>query len=131
MFLNCDAKVLLFFESANVLGFVFQKNAKFFAFSLKKGLLLLQLTLEVDHLDGCYGAFVTFIAQTTTGTVFCLLHIVGGNQTVDDRDVGCGIQVSDALGSTGTNIIEVRSVATNYASDSNDCIHLTALNHLC
>ena len=93
--------------------------------------LFLQLVLEVNHLDGCHCTFVALVAQASAGTVFGLLHVVGGNQTVNHRDVGCGIQVGDALGSTGAYIVEVRSVATNHTADGNHGIHLSALNHLC
>ena len=93
--------------------------------------LFLQLVLEVNHLDGCHCTFVSLVAQASAGTVFGLLHVVGGNQTVNHRDVGCGIQVGDALGSTGAHIVEVRSVATNHTADGNHGIHLSAWNHLC
>ena len=52
MFLNCDAKVRLFFESANDSVFFFKK----------KMILLLYLLFEVDHLDGSHGTFVSLVA---------------------------------------------------------------------
>ena len=123
MFLNCDAKVRLFFESANVLRFFFFKSPFFF-------FLLLQLTLEIDHLDGRYGTFVALVAQTSTGTVFGLLHVVGGDKAVDYRNVSRCIEVRDTLGGSGTYIVEVGGIASNYATDGNNGIYLAALNHL-
>ena len=77
----------------------------------EKSPLFLQFLLEINHLYGCYGTFITLVSQAAAGTVFSLLHVVGGNQAIDNRDVCGSVQVSDALGGTGTYIVKVRSVS--------------------
>ena len=48
-------------------------------------MLFFQLLFEVNHLDGCNCALVSLVAKFATGTVFCLFHVVGGDEAINYR----------------------------------------------
>ena len=45
----------------------------------------------IHHFDGGDCAFITFIAKDATAAIFCLIHVVTGEQSIDDGDVALEI----------------------------------------
>ena len=86
---------------------------------------------EINHLDGCHSTFVAFVSQLSSAAVFCLLHVVGSNQTVDNGNVLSGIKPGESRGSTLTDVIEVRSVTSNHTTDGNYGIEWQLRHLLC
>ena len=86
--------------------------------------------LELCHLDGYYGALVAFVAQTSTCTVHCLLHILCSQQSEDNGNVVGGIQASDTLRNTLTDVVKVRRFTTDNTSQHDNCIVTIVQCHL-
>lgn len=93
-------------------------------------LLIYPVLLELCHFDGINGAFVAFVAETPTATVARLLQVVRSEQSVDDRNVSCGIQTGDALGYSLTDVVEVRCLTANDAAKDDDGIVAVVEGHL-
>ena len=91
---------------------------------------LLETCRQIDHLDGCNGAFVTLVAMDAACSVLGLLHGVGGDEAIDDGDAPLGIKFGNALGGTGTYVVEVGCVATYYAADGDNSVDRAALHKL-
>src|SRR3712207_4074329 len=88
------------------------------------------MCLEFRHLDSIYSTLITFIAKFTTASVLCLLQIVGGKQTVYNRNILHGIEMSDTLCHTLAYIVEVWSLASDDASEDDNGIEAVVLRHL-
>ena len=80
---------------------------------------LIGFALELRHLYGVNGAFVALVAILAAATVESLLAVVGGEQAVDDRYLACGVETSDAVSNTLADIVEVRSLTANHATEDN------------
>ena len=89
---------------------------------------LLETCSQVYHFDSCNGTFVSLVAVYATRAVLGLLHGVSGDEAEDDGSCALCVEVGNALCGAGTHIIKVRSIATYYAAECDDCIDLTALN---
>ena len=83
------------------------------------------------HLDGCDGTFVAFVAKHTAAALLGLLECVAGKQAVDDGNLSFAIQVGKTLRDTLADVIEVRCVATNDASDGYDDINEARADEAC
>ena len=92
---------------------------------------LLETCRQIDHLDGCNGAFVALVAMDATRTILGLLHGICGDEAKDYGNLTLGIQVGNALCGAGTHVVEVGRVATYHAAEGDDCIHLAALYKFC
>ena len=79
----------------------------------------------IHHLDGSYGALIALVAKHTATSLLGLLHCVASQQAINDGDFACSIQLSQTLRSTLTDIVKMRSVAFDDASDSYNGIYLT------
>ena len=86
--------------------------------------------LELRHLDSVDSALVTLVAQLATAAVLGLLQVVGGEETIDNRNLLCGVEACDAIGNTLADVIEVRSLTTNHATQDDDSVVSAIENHL-
>ena len=86
--------------------------------------------LELRHLDSVDSALVTLVAQLATAAVLGLLQVVGGEETIDNRNLLCCIEACDAIGNTLADVIEVRSLTTNHATQDDDSVVSAIENHL-
>jgi len=50
------------------------------------------------HSYGCKRSFRSLVSQFSTGTVTCLSLVVGGQQTIDKRDIECQVKIHGSLG---------------------------------
>ena len=87
-------------------------------------------SLELRHLDSIDSAFIALVAVLATAAVERLLQVVGGEQAVDDRYLACGVETSDAVSNTLADIVEVRSLTANHATEDNHGVVTTVENHL-
>lgn len=79
-------------------------------------LLLCAEALEFCHLNGHHSAFIAFVTQASTTSVFGLLQVVGGEQTVNHGDIAGRIQACNAVGDAFADVVEMRRLAPNDAS---------------
>ena len=79
----------------------------------------------IHHLNGSYGTLIALVAKHTATSLLGLLHCVASQQTINDGDFACCIQLSQPLRSTLTDIVKMRSVAFDDASDSYNGIYLS------
>ena len=86
--------------------------------------------LELRHLDSVDSALVTLVAQLATAAVLGLLQVVGGQETIDNRNLLCCVEACDAIGNTLADVIEVRSLTTNHATQDDDSVVSAIENHL-
>lgn len=84
-----------------------------------------------NHLDGGDGTFVAFVAKHAATTFLCLFEGVAGEQPVDDWYLTHEVQVGQTLRCSLTDVVEMRCVATNDATDGNNSIHLTGIDKTC
>ena len=91
---------------------------------------LIGFALELRHLYGVNGAFVAFVAILAAATVESLLAVVSGEQAVDDGYLTCGVETSDAVSNTLADIVEVRSLTANHATEDNHGVIASVENHL-
>ena len=92
--------------------------------------LYLDEILEFRHLNGINCAFVALVAILATATVESLLLVVSGKQTIYNRYLACGVESCNACCNALADVVEVRSLTANYATQDNHCIISTVQNHL-
>ena len=90
----------------------------------------MSVLLEFSHFNSINSTFITLVAQFATATVLCLLQVVCSQESVNDRNLLCGIETGNSLGYSLADIIEVRSFTTNYASQDNNCVIAAIKYHL-
>ena len=72
---------------------------------------------EVDHFDGGFGGFGTFVAEGASGAIECVLLVVDGEFTENHGRVAVGVQLCYTLGHTLAHIIEMWGAATDYTAE--------------
>ena len=88
------------------------------------------LILELSHFDGVNCALVPLVSEPSATAVLCLLQVVRGEQPVDDGDVLCGVEMRNAVGDPLADIVEVRCLSPDDASEDDDGIESVVLGHL-
>ena len=86
--------------------------------------------LEFCHLYGVYGAFVALVAEPSAATVFGLLQVVSGEQTVDYGDFALGVELGNAVGDALADVVEVRCFAADDAAENYYCVISAVERHL-
>lgn len=86
--------------------------------------------LEFCHLYGIYGAFVALVAEPSAATVFGLLQVVGGEQAVDYGNFALCIELGNAVCNALANVVEVRSLAADDATENYYCVISAVECHL-
>ena len=87
-------------------------------------------SLEFRHLYGVYGAFVALVAEASAATVFGLLQVVSGEQTVDYGYFALGVELGNAVGDALADVVEVRCFAADYAAEDDDGVISAVERHL-
>ena len=81
----------------------------------------------VHHFDGCDCKFLSFLESHS---FFCLLVVVDGEQSEDDGDVSLCVEFGESLCDALADIVKVRRVTFDDASDGDDAVDVSEFGEL-
>src|SRR5215216_1309895 len=83
--------------------------------------------VKIYQLHRRHGGFEPFVAKLHPRTIDSLIDCVGSDDAEDDRQAGCQRCMRNSARHFARDVIEMRRLAANDRTETNDCIKLTRL----